>query len=160
MFDRFRAPLLRYLSGFGIGYADAEEIIQETFLSLFQHLESGKRGENLRGWIFRVAHNLAIRHRARVVQANHLSTVAAIEQVAVDPALNPESRLAVHQVHQHVLAAVEALPDRDRHCLYLRAEGFRYRDIARILNLSLGGVALSLSKTLSRLARCAERYHP
>ena len=48
-------------NAFGISLADGEEIIQETFLALFDHLRKGSRRDNLRGWIFRLTHNLALK---------------------------------------------------------------------------------------------------
>lgn len=50
-------------------------------------------------------------------------------------------------------AVYEALPEQDRRCLYLRAEGFKYRQIAEVLGISLGGVSLSLSRSLARILR-------
>ena len=61
LFEQFRNPLLRYVSSLGLSVHDGEEIIQEVFLALFQHLRSGKSRRNLRGWIFRVSHNLALK---------------------------------------------------------------------------------------------------
>jgi Sigma-70 region 2 len=61
LFEQLRTPLLRYLITLGVNVQDGEEVIQEVFLALFQHLKKGKRGDNLRGWIFRVAHNLALK---------------------------------------------------------------------------------------------------
>ena len=43
------------------------------------------------------------------------------------------------------------MPERDRRCLYLRAEGLSYRDIARTLDISLGSVAKSLTRAVTRL---------
>src|ERR1700744_5913298 len=63
LFEQFRDPLLRYALSFGICIHDAEEITQEVFLSLFRHLQSGRSRRNLRGWIFRVGHNLALKKR-------------------------------------------------------------------------------------------------
>ena len=160
LYDRFRAPLLRYLSSFGLDHADAEEVIQEVFLSLFQHLERGKPRENLPAWVFRVAHNLALRQRGRDRQANDRRVEPEIEIFAVDPAPNPEDGYALRQTREHLLAVVDALPELDRRCIFLRAEGLRYREIARILDISLGAVALSLARSLARVARCAGRYHP
>jgi DNA-directed RNA polymerase specialized sigma24 family protein len=62
LFDLLRPPLLRYLMSLGL--ADGEEIVQEVFLALFEHLGRGGSRENLRGWLFRVAHNLGLK-RAR-----------------------------------------------------------------------------------------------
>lgn len=63
LFDALREPLLRYLAGLGLPVADGEEIVQEVFLSLFQHLRRGGGRANLRGWVFRVGHNLGLKRR-------------------------------------------------------------------------------------------------
>ena len=67
--------------------------------------------------------------------------------------------MANRQTRERLLAVVEALPEQDRRCLFLRAEGLRYREIAEILDMSLGAVSLSLSRSLGRIARSAERCH-
>jgi RNA polymerase sigma-70 factor (ECF subfamily) len=68
------------------------------------------------------------------------------------PELNPEEELAGAQRRQRLLEAVADLTEADRCCLYLRAEGLRYRQIADVLGISLGGVSLSLARSLNRLA--------
>jgi RNA polymerase sigma-70 factor, ECF subfamily len=156
-FDQFRDPLLRYLSSFGLAFPDCEEVLQEVFLSLFQHLDRGKASDNIRGWLFRVAHNLALRSRYRARQDFDSRADAGAVEFAIDPAPNPEDQLVDHQVQQRLLAVVDALPEQDRRCLFLRAEGLRYREIAEILDMSLGAVSLSLARSLARIARSAER---
>jgi RNA polymerase sigma-70 factor, ECF subfamily len=153
LFDEFRLPLLRYLSSFGLPLADGEEVLQEAFLSLFQHLQRGKSRENLRGWLFRVAHNLALKRRYRA--GRDLEHSAATP--AVDPAPNPEDQMLTNQVRRRALQVAKALPEQDRRCLFLRAEGLRYREIAGILDMSLGAVSLSLTRSLARIARSTER---
>jgi RNA polymerase sigma-70 factor (ECF subfamily) len=59
--------------------------------------------------------------------------------------------------HRLLVAIVRVLPETDRCCLYLRAEGLRYRDIAQALGISLGAVSLSLGRSLARLARAEKR---
>ena len=156
-FDQFRDPLLRYLSSFGLAFPDCEEVLQEVFLSLFQHLDRGKASDNIRAWLFRVAHNLALKSRYRARQDFDLWADAGAAEFAIDPAPNPEDQLVDHQVQQRLLAVVDALPEQDRRCLFLRADGLRYREIAEILNMSLGAVSLSLARSLARIARSAER---
>lgn len=150
LFDEFRAPLLRYLGSFGLGNQDGEEIIQETFLALFLHLRDGKPRTNLQAWIFRVAHNLGLKR----CQANRRQMGEVVEEVAlIDPALDPEQLAANLQRRERLLAVVRALPEQDRRCLYLRAEGLRYRDITEVLGMSLGAVAQSVARSLERLQR-------
>jgi RNA polymerase sigma-70 factor (ECF subfamily) len=157
LFDGFRERLLRYLLSLGLTIPDGEEVVQEVFLSLFQHLQRGKSRRNLHGWLFRVAHNLGLRRRYRNRRDSEVLTGAGTEDLAVDPALGPEDLLLNGQARQRLLAVVRALAEQDRRCLSLRAEGLRYREIAQILDMSLGAVSLSLARSLARIARSTER---
>ncbi len=157
LFDQFRDRLLRYLLSFGLAVPDAEEVIQEVFLSLFQHLQRGKSRDNLRGWLFRVAHNLGLKRRCRNRRNVETTAGAAPNHLAIDPAPGPEDQLVYQQTQERLLAVVQALSEQDRRCLALRAEGLRYREIAGVLEISLGSVSLSLARSLARLARSAER---
>jgi RNA polymerase sigma-70 factor (ECF subfamily) len=157
LFDQFRNPLLRYLLSFGLALPDCEEVLQEVFLSLFQHLDRNKPRDNLRGWLFRVAHNLGLKRRYRDRRDNESRAPAGAGDRAIDPQPSPEDRAADRQTRKHLLAAIDALPEQDRRCLFLRAEGFRYREIAGIVGISLGGVSLSLSRSLARIARTIRR---
>ncbi len=158
LFEQFRNPLLRYVVSFGIPVHDAEEITQEVFLSLFRHLQLGRSRKNLRGWLFRVAHNLALKRR----YANRRSQDAtasdwAIAERQADPSLNPEEQVSFIQKQQRLLAVLNSLPEEDRCCLRLRAEGLRYREIAALLGISLGTVSMSLTRSLARLIRADGR---
>jgi RNA polymerase sigma-70 factor (ECF subfamily) len=151
LFEQHRAPVFRYLLSIGMRRADCDEIVQETFLALFQHLSREKPRTNLRGWIFRVAHNRALKLRGRA----RLSTELDVAHRCPEP--DPEA-LALRNQRQRKLAAVlHGLPELDRGCLALRAEGFRYRDIAEILGVSLGSVANALTRSFEKLARVDER---
>jgi RNA polymerase sigma-70 factor (ECF subfamily) len=157
LFDQFRAPVLRYLLSFGIAVPDAEEIVQEVFLALFQHLRQKKSRVNLQGWIFRVAHNSALKHRMRERrEADRFSYVPEILARTEDLNPGPEESVASSQRQQRLLSVVRALPEQDQCCLSLRAEGLRYREIAEVLGISLGSVAASLEKSLSRLTRAEQ----
>ena len=157
-FDQFRDRLGRYLLSFGLTVPDAEEVIQETFLSLFQHMRDGKSRHNLRGWLFRVAHNLALKRKHESRRNLTVSgQIGALEEMVIDRSPNPEEQMAEREGGQRLRAVVQALPEPDRRCLYLRAEGLRYREIAEILDISLGAVSISLARSLARMARAAYR---
>jgi len=158
LYDQFRNPLLRYLFSLRVPPADGEEIVQEVFLFLFRHLREGKSRANLRGWIFRVGHNLALKSRQRRTRAPE-AIPDTIEQHCCDPGPDPEQQAAVNQRQARLLAVVRALPEQDQCCLSLRAEGFRYREIAEVLGISLGSVANSLERSLARLNRADGGYY-
>lgn len=153
LFDQFQQRVVYYVTSYGLPLPDAEDIVQETFLSLFRHLELGRSRSNLTGWIFRVAHNLALkRRRSSLVAGVHRDQHRILaQQAAPDP--NPEAHFAFNQMHQRLRAVFEALPEQEQRCLHLRAEGLKYRDIARVLGISLGAVSASLSRALARMTR-------
>ena len=157
LYDEHRVRLLHYVRAFGITGQDGEEIVQEVFLLLFRHLSDGKSRSNLRGWIFRVAHNLALKRR-RANQRWHPSLEAQEEAANLphDPSPSPEElALSAHR-RRRLLSIVDALPEQDRLCFTLRAEGLRYREIAHVLGISLGAVSLSLTRSMARLMRADE----
>jgi len=157
-FDEYRGRLGRYLLSFGLSVADADEAIQETFLALFEHLRKGKPRDNLRGWLFRVAHNLALKQRQETRRDSMVrSPAAAIEELAVDPFPGPEQQVSDREAGRRLRAVALALAEQDRRCLYLRAEGLRYREIASVLDMSLTAVSVSLARSLSRIARATQR---
>ena len=154
LFTQFRNPLLRYTYTLGLPLHDGEEVVQEVFLALFHHLKAGKPRTNLKAWVFRVGHNLALKQRIRNGKLGRLcqsGVDAAMDRPAREP--NPEEHLAGTQYRARLLEIVESLPETERCCLYLRAEGLRYRQIAEVLEISLGGVALTLGRALDRLTR-------
>src|SRR5271156_1075586 len=158
LFEQFRNPVLRYALSFGVPVHDAEEVTQEVFLSLFRHLQLRRSRKNLRGWIFRVAHNLALKQRyANQRSRDTTATDWPIAEKQFDPSPNPEEQVSSAQRQRRLLAVVHALEEEDQGCLRLRAEGLRYREIAAVLGMSLGAVSISLTRSLARLIRADGR---
>jgi len=148
-FEELRAPLLRYLASVGLVPQDTEEIVQEVFLALFDHLKQGRPRTNLRGWIFRVAHNLALKRRYRRAKLVAWNEDTAIGRRTPEP--DPEQRFSDLQRRRRLLSVVRSMAPKERSCLMLRAEGLRYREIAEALGMSLGAVAIALERALSKL---------
>ncbi len=152
LFATLRVSLLRYAISFGLSMHDAEDLIQEVFLALFHHLRQDRSRSNLRGWVFRVTHNLALKRRARLGAENRLHEGDLFtEQHLFDATPDPESQLLFHERHTRLLSVFKALPNRDQCCLRLRAEGLRYREIAQVLKMSLGSVSTSITRSIHRL---------
>lgn len=153
LFDECGPGLQRYVASFNLNSAATEDIVQDIFLALFRHLSLRRPSTNLKGWLFQVGHNLALKERRRVLKRTLLEggwDATAAERV-VDHALNPEERLAREQRQRRLADVLLRMPERDRQCVYLRAEGLCYRDIAKTLGVSLGAVAKSVVRAISRL---------
>lgn len=160
-FDECGDALHGYVCAFGLAPSVAEDIVQETFLALFAHLRSGRPRTNLRGWLFRVARNLAWRERRAARRRGGLLLAAVPEQTSrdghADLRANPEEQLVEAERTTRLRAVFDALPARDRQCVQLRADGWRYREIAAALGISLGTVATTLARAIGRLTRADSR---
>ncbi len=155
LFDEHRERVYRYLLNLAICPEEAEEITQETFLRLYQHLRKKGRDDNLRGWIFRVAHNLAItqRQQRRRLVLPSPSEWEDFDGSKVAEAPNPEELLLLKEKMMRVHLTMNALSIQQRECLSLRVEGLRYREIADILGVTVSTVAESLRRALVKLTR-------
>jgi RNA polymerase sigma-70 factor (ECF subfamily) len=59
LYGELRKPLLRYLVCLGLSADEAQDVVQEAFLSLHRHLSACGSKEHIKSWLFRVAHNRA-----------------------------------------------------------------------------------------------------
>lgn len=151
LYEDARDDVYRYLLILGLAPPQAQEATQEVFLRLFSTLQKGERIENARAWIFRVAHNYGLTLRSREDMTRAFDP--AIETRLSDRSANPEQALLERERRLRFHHAVEGLSDRQRHCLYLRAEGFRYHEIAAILGVSDSTVAEFLRRAINRLRK-------
>src|SRR5579883_1466021 len=76
LYRELRKPLLRYLVCLGLSADEAQDVVQDAFLTLHRHLASGGSDENIRGWLFRVAHNQA-RNRQNRYDRRHAAPLEA-----------------------------------------------------------------------------------
>jgi RNA polymerase sigma-70 factor (ECF subfamily) len=158
-FDECAPRVQGYVRSFGLPPEAAEDVVQEVFLALYRHLLLGQPQHNMRSWLFRVAHNAALkqRQRAKRLQPGGDAFDDALASLA-DGAEDPEQRMAADQDRKRLWSVVKALRERDRQALLLRAEGLSYRQIAETLGISLGSVAKSLARTFARLMSASARW--
>ena len=151
LFDLLREPLLRYMASLGLPVADGEEIVQEVFLALFQHLRRGGDRANLRGWVFRVAHNWGLKVRA--LHAAESPFDPDLEARLAAPAHDAEYDLLERERMVSFHHAVESLSDQQKRCLFLRLEGLRYPEIAAAMGISASAVCEFLRRAMARLKK-------
>jgi RNA polymerase sigma-70 factor (ECF subfamily) len=154
-FEQWRDPVNRYVvAAFG-DPVEAEEITQEAFLQLYQRLHAGQPVSNVRAWVFRAAHSLAI-DRIRSHQFVELLDDEGWEELRqslADATPNPEQRILQFEKFSRLRLAVARLTSPERQCLHLRTKGLRYREIAEILNLGTSTIAETLYRVIEKLTQ-------
>lgn len=155
LFAQWREPIYRYLvAAFGPG-TDAEDITQESFTQLYRTLRSGKTIENTRAWLYRTAHNRAldqIKHQRFLAPVNDVTWEALLEALP-DLSLNPEEDLLENERMMRIHEAMRKLSPQERQCLHLRSNGFRYREIAEIMNVAIPTVSEYLKRGINKLSK-------
>ena len=150
LFHELRKPLLRYLVCLGLSRDDAQDVVQDAFLGLHQHLESAGSKENIRSWLFRVAHNQA-RNRQKTYERRFAAPLDhGIDRASTDS--TPEQAVLKKEKFRRLDRAMRALPDAERECLLLRAQGLRYREIGEVLTLPTSTVAETVDRAVKKLA--------
>lgn len=151
IYESLREELFRYLLVLGTPPDLAQEACQEVFLRLYAALRKGQRIENRRAWVYTVARNCALSARVATAMLDNLDPVLE-EQLASESA-TPERALLDREKFRRLHDAVSSLSPQQRHCLHLRVEGFRYREIAEIVGISISTVGEFLSRAVKRLRK-------
>jgi RNA polymerase sigma-70 factor, ECF subfamily len=138
----------------GVPRDQGPEVTQEVFLRLFQTMLKGEDISNARAWLFRVAHNLAIRVRSR---ERAVRSVDTDWQRFGGPSADSQERVILDRERmQRVHAALAELSAQQKNCLYLRSEGLRYREIAAVMGISSSSVNEFLRRAISKLSEVAD----
>jgi RNA polymerase sigma-70 factor (ECF subfamily) len=132
--------------------AEAEDLVQEAYVRAFRSWEQYRPGTNLRAWLLRIVHNLAIdasRKRARTPQTEPVEEGDYYLYNRLGATQAPdESEAALERLSQgNVVSALAALPHQYRDTVVLvdLAE-FSYQDAADILDVPIGTVMSRLHR--------------
>lgn len=127
------------------GPAEADDAFQETWVAAMRAYPRLRRADNLRAWLFRIAHNKAVdAHRARGRRA---VPVAHVPERG-DPRAEHKPELD----EPELWAAVRELPPKQRAAVYCRSVlGIPYDELARLLECSQDAARRSVHEGLKRL---------
>jgi RNA polymerase sigma-70 factor, ECF subfamily len=129
--------------------ADAEDLVQDTYLKAFRASRQFERGTNLKAWLFTILHN-TFRNMRRHESRDPIDVDSEyVERAAADAAHEPtpEQILTRATLDADLQAALDALPDAFRQAVWLRdVEELAYADIARVLGVPIGTVMSRISR--------------
>src|SRR4029077_18472705 len=141
---QFLEPLFATAMRLTRNRADAEDLVQDTFVKAFGHSDQFTRGTNLRAWLYTILHN-TWRNRRRDASRDAVEVDSEqVEQAAAgagggEPVDTPERILMRSTLDADLQAALDELPDAFRQAVWLRdVEEFTYAEIAEMLNGPIG----------------------
>jgi RNA polymerase sigma-70 factor (ECF subfamily) len=132
VYDAHHRELANFVRGVERDRDAADDIVSETFVRLIEEIRRGRRPEQPRAWLHRVAANLAIdRGRRRTVVTRVLGRL--VDRRTEPP---PDDDFLRAETRREVRAALASLPVDARTALLLAAHGFSGREIAEALGRS------------------------
>src|ERR1700759_5163726 len=149
--------------------ADAEDLVQETYLKAYRAFGSFKAGTNLKAWLYRILTNTFInsyRARKRRPEQTELDDVEDLYLYrrlggleAVSAGRSAEEEVLEHFTESDIKEAVESLPEQFRMAVLLAdVEGFSCKEIAEILDVPIGTVMSRLHRGRKALQKEVYEY--
>ena len=153
LFVRYYSRLCYYVYRILMDKEDAEDVVQELFLTLWNNRKKIEIGENVSGYLYRMAKNLALNHIR--TETNYRSVLESREEplsyYEENPLESEEFRLALND-------CINRLPGRCKEVLLLhRVKGLKQKEIADQLSISVKTIKMQLGSPLHRLKRCRGR---
>ncbi len=159
---RYAHALFGYLLRLTGQRQDAEDLLQETLLRIHHKAHTFKSNARFKPWAFTIATNIAndrFRKQKRIgyIQSlddpDHPIPETAFEDCNNGTGCNPVATIIKSELKEQVLHAIQTLPTQQRTALVLAYyHDLPYRDVAEVMNCSVGTVKTHMSRALHKLA--------
>jgi len=136
--------IFRLCMGYVNDYEQAQDIAQETFITVWHQLDTFRNESGIGTWIFRIASNICLRQIER--EKRYQKTEVPL-QLAEQKQENMEPQL------QFLYRCISELSETDRIIISLELEGIKQAEIAQIVGISEVNVRVKLHRIKDRLAQ-------
>lgn len=179
LLNGWSGSMLRLARSFVSTSASAEEVVQDTWLAVFEGIERFESRSSLRTWVYRILVNIARKRATREQRTVPWTSLVTDNEQTVDPQRfrgaddqypggwrtfpdrwpTTESEVLAHEVRSTVAAAIEGLPIRQQVVLTLRdIDGHDAEDVCALLEISMANQRVLLHRARAAVRGQLDHY--
>ena len=147
---QYQRPLYNHIRNIVLNHDDADDVLQSTFIKVFQHLKNFKRESRLFSWMYRIATNEAITFINQKAKKNG-RTSEALQSKVVDN-LQADVYFDGDAVQIKLQKAIHLLPEKQQLVFKMKYfEEIKYEDMSEILGTSVGALKASYHHAVKKI---------
>lgn len=150
LLSTYQKPLYNHIRNIVLNHDDADDILQNTFIKVFQYLKSFKGESKLFSWMYRIATNEALTFLNQKAKINGVST-AALQNKAIDN-LQADVFFDGNEIQLKLQKAIANLPEKQQLVFKMKYfEELKYEEISEILGTTVGALKASYHHAVKKI---------
>ncbi len=146
----YQKPLYHHVRNIVLNHNDADDVLQNTFIKVFQHLKNFKGESKLFTWMYRIATNEAITFLNNKARKNK-TTSEAYQTIAVNN-LKADSYFDGDEIQFKLQKAVSQLPEKQKLVFNMKYfQDMKYEEISEIIGTSVGALKASYHHAVKKI---------
>lgn len=148
--SQYSRPLYSHIRNIVIDHDDTDDVLQNTFIKVFQNLKGFKGESKLFSWVYRIATNEAITFVSSKAKKNNISN-AEVQQKALQN-LQADEYFEGDAMELKLQQAITSLPDKQQLVFKMKYyEDLKYEEISEILGTSVGALKASYHHAVKKI---------
>ena len=148
--SEYSRPLYNHIRNIVVDHDDTDDVLQNTFIKVFQNLKNFKGESKLFSWIYRIATNEAITFISSKAKKNNI-TNEEVQQKALKN-LEADEYFEGDEMQMKLQQAIASLPEKQQLVFKMKYfEDLKYEEISEILGTSVGALKASYHHAVKKI---------
>jgi len=160
--EQYSNMILRLAYGFVQDYQEAEDLMQEVFVAVYENIAHFRNESNLKTWIYRITVNKSLNQQRRLKWKGWINHVAdyLLWQSKISENTTPQTMLIRKEQAEAIEQALQKLSANQRTAFILhKYDDIPHSEIAKIMNLSVPAVESLIHRAKLRLQKLLADIH-
>lgn len=150
LLQQYQKPLYHHIRSIVLNHDDADDVLQNTFVKIFRHLQNFKGDSKLFSWIYRIATNESLTFLTQKAK-KHNTTSEALQTKIVDN-LHADVYFDSSDIQLKLQKAISLLPEKQQLVFNMKYfQEMKYEEISEILGTTVGGLKASYHHAVKKI---------